>query len=196
MARPKEFDRDAALAKAVEVFWDKGYEATSTEDLVRAMGIGRQSMYDTFGDKHRLFAEALQRYAEERSATFGACLRDATSPLSAIESVLLGVSAERPCDRARGCFMISATADLAGIDVDVTRISRENADRLEASFEAAVRAAQGKKELPAKVDARAAGRFLLSTYVGLKLSAKAGSSPDALRDIARFALAGLAAPTK
>jgi len=193
MARPKEFDRDAALAKAVEVFWDKGYEATSTDDLVRAMGIGRQSMYDTFGDKHRLYVAALERYKDEQSATFHASLRDSRSPLSAIEAVLFGVSAERPCDRARGCLMIGATAELAGVDDDVARIAKDSTHKVEASFEHAVRAAQEKKELPAGIDARAAGRFLTSTFFGLKLSAKSGASPEALRDIARFALAGLAA---
>ena len=65
MARPKAFDRDRTLARALELFQAKGYEATSIQDLVDAMGIGRQSLYDTFGDKEALYREALERYVAE-----------------------------------------------------------------------------------------------------------------------------------
>jgi TetR/AcrR family transcriptional regulator, transcriptional repressor for nem operon len=64
MARHKEFDRDEALRKAMEVFWSRGYEAASIEDLVKHMGINRQSLYDTFGHKHALYLKALDRYRE------------------------------------------------------------------------------------------------------------------------------------
>jgi AcrR family transcriptional regulator len=62
MARPKEFYRDAAVDRGMSVFWLKGYAATSTDDLLQAMNIGRQSTYDTLGDKRRLYVEALERY--------------------------------------------------------------------------------------------------------------------------------------
>jgi len=68
MARPKEFDREIAVKRAVHVFCDRGFEGTSTEDLLRGMGISRQSMYDTFGDKRALYVEALRRYITERVA--------------------------------------------------------------------------------------------------------------------------------
>src|ERR1051326_3516607 len=64
MARHKEFDREEALQKAMEVFWERGYEATSIQDLVEQMGINRQSLYDTFGDKHALYLAALDHYRE------------------------------------------------------------------------------------------------------------------------------------
>ncbi len=191
MARPKEFDRDAVLGKAAMVFWEKGYEATSTEDLVRAMGIGRQSMYDTFGDKHTLFLEALARYRDEQRAGLTACLNDDAAPLAAIESILTGVSAERPADRMRGCLMITATSELAAIDGDVARISSENALRCEDAFEAAVRRAQAKGEVSKKIEPKSAARFLFSTLLGIRLSAKAGATPEALRDVARFAMSTL-----
>src|SRR5258708_33708597 len=67
MARQKEFDRDEVLHKAMEVFWTRGYEGASVQDLVKHMGINRQSIYDTFGDKHALFLQALDRYREIQS---------------------------------------------------------------------------------------------------------------------------------
>ena len=82
MARHKEFDRDETLQKAMEVFWSRGYEAASIEDLVKHMGINRQSLYDTFGDKHRLYLLALDRYreVEGRRMLDIACHCDHASP--------------------------------------------------------------------------------------------------------------------
>src|SRR5882672_12798887 len=96
MARPKEFDRDVAVARAMSVFWSKGYAATSTDDLLKAMKIGRQSMYDTFGDKRRLYVEALERYQQESVAGHINRLRSTTSPLAGIEALIVGLI---PSDR-------------------------------------------------------------------------------------------------
>src|ERR1700721_991383 len=93
MARPKEFDRDRALKKAMDVFWQQGYEATSTDDLVRAIGIGRQSMYDTFGDKHQLYVEALRLYEANTGAALFKRLYEASSPFVAICDYILSIAA-------------------------------------------------------------------------------------------------------
>ena len=68
MARTKEFDRIEVLDRATDLFWEKGYESTSMQDLVETMGIGRASLYDTFGSKQELFAEVLERYADRLEA--------------------------------------------------------------------------------------------------------------------------------
>src|SRR5246127_5397194 len=97
MARPKEFDRDVAVERAMSVFWSKGYAATSTDDLLQAMKIGRQSMYDTFGDKRRLYVEALERYQRERVAENIRRLRSTASPLAGIEALVIGIiAADKP----------------------------------------------------------------------------------------------------
>ncbi|MDB4938795.1 MAG: Transcriptional regulatory protein [Labilithrix sp.] len=193
MARPKEFDRDDALRKAMLVFWQQGYEATSTDDLLRAMGIGRQSLYDTFGDKHRLYLEALGRYREETAPGALSGLTEGPSPLEAIEAALMAIPKQTSNERARGCMMVNATTELAQSDADVAAIVRTSASLCEAAFERAVRRAQKLGQLPAALDARAAGRFLYASLLGLRVTAKAGASPEALRDVARLALAGLGA---
>src|ERR1700730_8237775 len=106
MARPREFDRDLALRRAMSVFWEHGYEATSTADLLRAMGIGRQSMYDAFGDKHRLYLEALQLYETEAGAALFERVTRAPSPFAAISNHVFSVAEGTPRDLSRGCFFV------------------------------------------------------------------------------------------
>ncbi|MCP3104480.1 TetR/AcrR family transcriptional regulator [Myxococcus sp. K15C18031901] len=193
MARPKEFDRDEAVRRAMGVFWEKGYEATSTDDLLRAMGIGRQSMYDTFGDKHRLYLEALQRYQAESAASLMERLRAEDSPLAAVERVLMAIASESAAERARGCMGVNAIAELAQKDAEVASVSKSAAMTCEAAFERVVQQAKRRGEVPPSVDARQAGRFLLNALQGLRVTAKAGAPPAALREVATFTVASLRA---
>ncbi|HWE60329.1 MAG TPA: TetR/AcrR family transcriptional regulator [Chloroflexota bacterium] len=193
MARPKAFDRDTAVQQAMTVFWEQGYEATSTDDLLRAMGIGRQSMYDTFGDKHQLYLEALQRYQAEYGAALVERLHATSSPLAALRAALLTVANETPGERARGCLFVNAIAELAHTDPAVASLVRAGGLLCEAALERVVRVAQRKGELDSSIDARTAGRFLFATINGLRVSAKAGATPEALRDVAELALRGLKA---
>lgn len=193
VARPKEFNRDEALDRALSVFWEQGYEATSTDDLLRAMGIGRQSMYDTFGDKHRLYVEALERYNATNTAALAERLALGDSPLRAIESALLGIAEENTKQRAKGCMGVNATAELGQSDPEVAGVIKASTRYCEAAFERAVREARRRGEVAAGVDETAAAKFLLSTLRGLRLSAKSGASPETLRDIATFALRSLTA---
>src|ERR1700726_688126 len=111
MARPREFDRDGAVERAMSVFWRKGYAATSTDDLLRAMNIGRQSLYDTFGDKHRLYLEALQRYNAGNVADHIARLHSSPSPATALHNMLLAMATQAPEQRKLGCMGINAICE-------------------------------------------------------------------------------------
>ena len=104
MARHKEFDRDEALHKAMEVFWSRGYEAASVNDLVRHMGINRQSLYDTFGDKHALYLQALDRYREVEGRRMFEILDRPGSVKKALRQLFQGVVEGSFCDgQRRGC---------------------------------------------------------------------------------------------
>jgi AcrR family transcriptional regulator len=194
MPRPRQFDRDEAVDRAMAVFWDRGFEAASTEELLGAMGIGRQSMYAAFGDKHGLYLAALERYQAGRAADLVARLRGADSPLSALADILLAVAREGPEERARGCLGIHAIMERAQVDPQVAALARSTALVCEAAFERVVVEAQQRGEVAPGVDARAAGRFLLATLQGLRVNATAGASPESLRTVANFAVAALRGP--
>src|SRR5260370_19855816 len=191
MARPKEFDRDRALKKAMDVFWQQGYEATSTDDLIRAMGIGRQSMYDTFGDKHQLYLEALRLYEANSGAAFFKRIYETPSPFVAICDYLLSIADGTSADRARGCFYGNATNELAPSDPDVAEVIRAGSALCEAAFERIRMEAKQSGEVDRSVDERVGARFLLATIRGLRVSAQAGVGPDDLRAIATLALSSL-----
>jgi AcrR family transcriptional regulator len=191
VARPKEFDREEVLRRAIPVFWEKGFATTSTDELVRAMGIGRQSLYDTFGDKRRLFLEALRVYNTDSIAAVLRKLRDGPTALEAIERVLVDLAEAQGKARSLGCMGVNAVCELAGEDAEVRALIATGGALLEAALKDVVEAGKAKGDIGRTVDSRAAARFLAATLSGMKVQAKAGASREALRDVAAFAVDSL-----
>lgn len=194
MPRPREFDRDQVLEIAQALFRQKGYEATSTEDLRTAMGIGRQSFYDAFGSKRQIFVEVLRLYSSESIKQCTAALRRAQSPLAALSELLLSFSKDTPEQRALGCLGVAAICDFGLSDVEIAEISRSNQATLESVLEGLLGEARDAGELRASVSERAAARQLGATILGMKVLSRSGASAEVLRDIATSALDGLAVP--
>src|SRR3569833_2985415 len=193
MPRTKEFDREEALRRAVEVFWRRGYEAASTEELLTAMGIGRQSMYNTFGDKHRLYVEALRHYQAETGADMVERLSAARSPLAALSGVLLEVARQSEEERRRGCMAVNAATEFADSDKEVTALVDSGLDLCLTTYARLLAEARRRGEVRPDLNARAAANFLHSTLVGMRVRARAGASPDGLHEIATVAVDGLRA---
>jgi AcrR family transcriptional regulator len=173
------------------VFWEHGYEATSTDDLLQAMGIGRQSMYDTFGDKHKLYLEALQLYETETGTELFERVTRATSPFAAICDHVLSIAEWTPHERARGCFFVNASIELASTDPDVDSLVRANGCRGVNALETLLKEAKRRGEVDPSLDERTAANYLLTTIRGLRVSAQAGVTPEELRGIATLALSSL-----
>lgn len=190
MARQREFDRVDTLNKALEVFWQKGYAATSTSDLLDAMQIGRQSMYDTFGDKRSLYLEALQRYNE---ASVNELLRHlkGDTPLAAIGNMLQAFASRPRRDNAKGCMGVNAIAEFGTADEEVNALRDASSKLLNHAVEVQLRAAAAGGEIAAGTDITQAAAFVAATLSGMKISAKAGASIATLRAIASFAVQGL-----
>ena len=191
MARPKEFDREAALASAISVFAEHGYEGTSTEALLKAMRISRQSMYDTFGDKRRLYLEALQRYCFESIGDIAASMQASTSPLAAIEAGLLSFALRAQASSATNCMGVGAICEFGRRDREISAIADASGTALLNVFESVVRKAGEHGEIASDLDPIAVARFLNATLVALKVMARGGAKPDELRSVAHIALRNL-----
>jgi TetR/AcrR family transcriptional repressor of nem operon len=174
--RPRGFDADVALAAALELFWRQGYEATSLDDLVRAMGISRSSFYGCFGSKHELLVAAIERYSEERLAALAEFAAGEPDPGRALRAVLTALS--NPGGGREGCFLVNCATELAPHDPAVEAVSRRHLERLEGLLAGLVerRAASRGEAPPEAVGARAAA--LLSLALGATLLRKAGTPGD------------------
>jgi TetR/AcrR family transcriptional regulator, transcriptional repressor for nem operon len=192
MARQKEFDRDEVLHKAMEVFWSRGYEATSIQELVRHMGINRQSIYDTFRDKHSLYLQALDRYHEVESRKVFELLEARGSVKKALRRLFVGTVEGSLCGKQRrGCFMSNATSELAGRCKATAARTGSNMQLLEGAFYRAL--LRGKKigELSSIRDPRAVARFLYSSLQGLVLTSKTTQDRKTLEDVVKVTLSVL-----
>jgi AcrR family transcriptional regulator len=190
VARQREFDRVDALNKAQEVFWQKGYAATSTSDLLEAMQIGRQSLYDTFGDKRTLYLEALAQYSQDSVTDLLRNLKGDTA-LGAIDNMLQAFAGRPKRDNAKGCMGVNAISEFGTGDEEVNALRDASGKRLNQAVEALLREAAAKGEIAADTDIAQATTFVAATLSGMKISAKAGASIANLRAIASFAVQGL-----
>jgi len=189
MARPREFEVDDALERAMQVFWAKGYEATSLDDLCEAMGLGRSSLYAAFGDKHALYAKVLDRYEDAAVIRIGATISAAPTIKAGI-GAFIGriIDAIVAGPGRRGCFIGNCAAELVRGDRGGAARVRRSLDRIEATFRAALESAQAKGELPASADVAALARFITAGIQGLRLVGKANPDRAVLEDIAAVML--------
>ncbi|MFH7595622.1 TetR/AcrR family transcriptional regulator [Streptomyces racemochromogenes] len=181
MGRPKQFDPDAAVEQAMQVFWRQGYAATTPQDLVDALGIGKGSLYHAFGSKHALFELALRRYRDSQAlAVIEALGGDGPvkDRLRAALRMLVEMDLTDP-DR-RGCMAVNTAAELAGADEVAAELVRRMFDRTEEALRALVEEGRRSGEISAERDARAVGSMLLSTAVGLRLLARVAEGPERL----------------
>ena len=185
MARPREFNADTALERAMEVFWSKGYEATSLDDLCEATGLSRSSFYATFGSKRNLLLRSVDRYVEQRTPKIAAVLsqplpiHDAVADLlrQFIDQIVSGPG-------RRGCFLGNCAAELPRSDRAALARVRQGLESTEATFRDALARAQARDELPSGADVDALARFLTAGFQGLRLVGKVNPNRAVLEDIA------------
>ena len=188
MARPREFDTDLALKRAMSVFWAKGYAATSMDDLQRTMQIGRQSLYAAFGDKRRLYVEALDRYQRDSVAGHLARLRSGASPLAGVEALMVGLIPDDDEVRGLGCMGVGSVAEFGATDAELVELRAKSGALLFEALSERLRAGQAAGEIDPALDPGLAARFLQATMQGLQLAARAGADFATLRDLAVFAV--------
>ena len=190
--RPRAFDADSALEGAMQLFWSRGYEASSLSALLGAMAIGRSSFYQSFGSKHDVFVLAMDRYGRQLSGWLRACLEASPSGLSFIEESFLAVAnrAQAP-DGRRGCLVFNTAAELGTSDADVSARVSANIEAFTGIFEEAAGRAQQEGDLPATLDTRLLGRQAVVIMSGLQTLSKAGLPSEELAALARAAVGNL-----
>ncbi|MFI1796256.1 TetR/AcrR family transcriptional regulator [Streptomyces sp. NPDC020379] len=189
MARTKEFDPDAALQSALELFWQRGYEATSLTDLVEHLGIARASLYATFGSKRELYLKALERYGEQGDVRIVEELSQPGPALPAVRALVRRFADEATRDvLRRGCFVTNTAVELAAHDAAAARRVGESWHALETALVSALMRARAQGELPAGRDPVALARMLMVLMQGMRVVGKADPGPARLRDAAAQAL--------
>lgn len=177
MVRQREFDTDKALEAAMQIFWDKGFEATSLSDLTTSMGIQRPSLYAAFGDKKELFETALRRYTTLHAAQVRSRLQHTSSVKEAFRALFEHIGAEGDVTNPRhGCFCINTMVELAPHDPKLAVLTREHQMYLAAIFKETIERGQETGELSDDLDAIALSKSLVVSMIGLTVMMK--SEPD------------------
>ena len=192
MARPREFETTEALNQAMNVFWTKGYEATSLCELLEAMGLSKSSFYDTFGSKHEVFLSAIEHYKKTMTAQFSG-VASLDSPARKLIHSLFDRAVVRMSEEGgqRGCFLNNCAVEVALHDPAAAKLIYGGIGLMEDTFFALVERGQKEGDITPAKDARALARYLTSSLNGLLVIGKANPDPDNLSDITRIALTAL-----
>lgn len=191
MARPKTFDRDKALTTAKMVFWKAGYSATTTDDLRLAMGIGRQSFYDTFKSKHDVFIEILNQYNADRETKLFSIIGKNHSPVETLQAILTDIASEDPDIRALGCMGVTSVCQFGTSDKQVSNETQRAGAVWKKTFENLLTQAKRAGEIRKSIDENTTALYLQAILAGMRVSARGGMKPKELRDIAAVAIEGL-----
>lgn len=189
MARTKVFDEQEVLDQAMDLFWSKGYQATSAQDLVDHLNISRSSLYGTYGDKHSLFVRALERYRAQRVAPLLERADTVEDPEGYLREVFEGARVDALAERpARGCFLINSTVELAGSDADVAAIGQAIMRETEAAVRKVIARGQESGVFSRRHSAEAYARYLLNALNGLRVTVKFDAGDPTFDDILTVSL--------
>ncbi|NET35675.1 MAG: TetR/AcrR family transcriptional regulator [Cyanothece sp. SIO1E1] len=192
MPRNKEFDPEAALEKAMQLFWRKGYFDTSIEDLVQYVGVNRYGLYGTFGNKHGLFLATLDRYQE---MMFANALQGIDSPQASMGDIQdffehLVALAKTPQGQL-GCLIFNTATEVAPHDPEVADKVRAYLTRLAQAFCRALENAKHREEIPAHIDVGEHADYLVGVIQGFTAYARSPADRQAIEHFARVALSTL-----
>lgn len=188
MPRAKEFDETEVLDQALELFRARGFKHTSFADLTEELGVSRQSLYDTYGDKHALYHTALKRYLARGQERMRLCLGEDGPVREAFAAFFLGMI-DAGCENGgRGCMMVNAMVELSPHDAETRALAQTHAREIEGLFASRLAAAQRAGDLAADRDPVALARFFYHTLLGLAVSARALGDKESQRQAVQLAL--------
>ncbi|GAA4826551.1 TetR/AcrR family transcriptional regulator [Saccharopolyspora rosea] len=191
MVRTREFDTEAAVARAMELFWSRGYEATSVRDLTRHLGIGQGSLYAAFGGKEGLYQAAVEHYRTTLAADALNSLKDGADARSAIRTMLVERIRIAVQHDGRGCLVVNAACERLPEDAPTRRAVRDMQDASRDALAEVLRVAAERGEIAARHDPHALAAFLVTFLNGLLVSAKITPDAGTLEPLVEVALAAL-----
>jgi len=180
LGRPREFDRDAALDAAMRLFWHKGYNETSLEDLLEAMEISRGSFYAAFQSKEVVFKESLQRYTDLMAGELGRNLLKAETARGFIEEVMAIPVCEARDNKANGCLIINTASEFGQRHPEFNEDTQQALGVFNRLFEQAVLRGQHEGSIPRSADPATLGCYLSASLGTLRTLAKVGTPPATL----------------
>ncbi|MNJ41130.1 HTH-type transcriptional repressor ComR [compost metagenome] len=187
MSRNKEFDETEVLDKAMQLFWEQGYEKTSMTDLVSHMGIHRRSLYDTFGDKHTLFLMALDRYDSRITDSLLRGVKQSQNASEALQSVI-GIMICGEENAPAGCLMVNSAVELAVRDADVDEKSICAFSKVEQLLKEIILWGQEQGEFTTKYDAEELAEYLHNVGVGLRSMLRTSIPIEKIQRIAKMSM--------
>lgn len=177
--RPRSFDRDAALRLAMQVFWEKGYESTSISDLTEAMGINPPSLYSAFGDKEKLFLEAIEAYQRRRGDSCP--YEDEPTARGAIERLLTYMAQDlTENSHPRGCLMMMAAATSANTSPALQKVLAQKRAMARENLRLRIKQGMEDGDVPAEADASGLADFYSTMITGMAQQARDGASRKSL----------------
>ncbi|MFJ5279610.1 TetR/AcrR family transcriptional regulator [Streptomyces parvulus] len=192
MARPRKFDEDRVIRAVCDEFWDKGYAATSLEDLLRVSGLGKGSLYGAFGDKRSLFLRVLRHYDDANLLSLRERLESASRGADLVREFVLGPASDPTGAAARrGCLLANSNAELATSDPEVAAEARRSYDAITAILTEALERARREGDLAPDEDPAETARAALVAQLGLLTLGRTGMDIGTLTAAAQSALARL-----
>ncbi len=183
MGRNFEFNREETLNKAMQVFWQKGYKATSMKDLIREMGIQPGSIYNSFGDKHSLFLEAIKYYGDVVTSNALKSLESDGSPIENLHNFFNDIVSLPQDKKCRGCLIVNSVVELSPHDEETAEIVNSIMKKIEGSFYNCLKKARDTDEIGNDKDIKALSRCLASSTHGLLVTGKSNASREEMQDI-------------
>ena len=184
----KSFDEQEVVDKAMQVFWKKGYEATSIADLIESTGINRGSLYNAFGGKKQLFMQSLIKYDTDTRRAILAELERLDNPTLAFKKFFTMLAQQELNDPdKKGCFLVNTAIELYGHDDETQSLLRQGAAEFESFFRRGIEVAQIRNEMPTSLDATATAKVLYSLVVAMRVLGRGLYDETALLAIAKQA---------
>ena len=192
MARAKVFDEETVLNKAVNLFWKKGYNGTSAQDLVDELEISRSSLYDTYGDKYQLFKKSLLQYRKKFAGAMIEMIDTSDDFEKTLKDIFQYIVTESIQEKfSKGCFMVNSSVELAPHNLEIAEIVNANIQDVEDALFRLIKKGQEAGQFSNSHTPRSLARFVFNAISGLRVASKSGAEKKVFDDVVKVTLSAL-----